>query len=449
MDRAGGSREGAEEMVIMPLGGGQEVGRSCILLQYQGRSIMLDCGCHPGREGSDGLPFFDALDNPQDIDLILITHFHIDHCAALPYFTEKTNFKGRIFMTHASKAVMKLLLSDNIRLQLGKAALYTEQDLQNCVDRVEVLDYHETVEYNGIKFSATAAGHVLGAAMFMIDIDGTRILYTGDYSLEEDRHLIAAEVPPGGPPDVLIVESTFGTTNLASRENREERFTAAVETVVQRGGSCLIPVFALGRAQELLLILDEYWHEHPHLQQVPILYASKLATKSLRVYQTFIHMMNRHITSQMDQFNNPFKLRHIRSIQSNDLELLGPCVVMASPGFMQSGVSRQLFDTWCDEPRHGVVIAGYTIEGTMAHDLLSAPTEVKCLDNRIKPLRIQVEHISFSAHVDYSENKTFIKAVQPDYIILVHGEKNNMKRLKVRVDRMCIGYRMQDRGWRV
>lgn len=124
MDRI---KESAEEMVIMPLGGGQEVGRSCILLQYQGRNIMLDCGCHPGREGSDGLPFFDSLDNPEEIDLVLITHFHIDHCAALPYFTEKTNFKGRIFMTHASKAVMKLLLSDNIRLQHRNAPLYTEQ----------------------------------------------------------------------------------------------------------------------------------------------------------------------------------------------------------------------------------------------------------------------------------------------------------------------------------
>lgn len=119
------------EMTITPLGGGQEVGRSCILLQYQGRNIMLDCGCHPGRKGYDSLPFFDSLDNPGDIDVVLVTHFHIDHCAALPYFTEKTNFNGRIFMTHATKAVMKLLLSDNIRLQFdGTSAenqLYTEQ----------------------------------------------------------------------------------------------------------------------------------------------------------------------------------------------------------------------------------------------------------------------------------------------------------------------------------
>jgi cleavage and polyadenylation specificity factor subunit 3 len=81
-----------QEMVIMPLGGGQEVGRSCILLKFRGRTILLDCGIHPGREGMDSCPFFDMVE-PEKVDLILISHFHIDHCAALPYFTEKTNFK--------------------------------------------------------------------------------------------------------------------------------------------------------------------------------------------------------------------------------------------------------------------------------------------------------------------------------------------------------------------
>eukprot|EP00597_Dinobryon_sp_UTEXLB2267_P006642 CAMPEP_0170083002 /NCGR_PEP_ID=MMETSP0019_2-20121128/18424_1 /TAXON_ID=98059 /ORGANISM="Dinobryon sp., Strain UTEXLB2267" /LENGTH=679 /DNA_ID=CAMNT_0010298105 /DNA_START=38 /DNA_END=2077 /DNA_ORIENTATION=+ len=398
---------------------------------------MLDCGCHPGREGADGLPFFDSLDSldgisAEDIDLILITHFHIDHCAALPYFTEKTNFKGRIFMTHATKAVMKLLLSDNIKLQFKQNPLYSEQDLQNCIDKVEVVDFHQTVEHHGIKFTATAAGHVLGAAMFMIDIDGVRVLYTGDYSLENDRHLVHAEVPAGGPPDVLIVESTFGTDNIPPREKRELDFTKTVESIVRRGGSCLIPVFALGRAQELLLILDEYWQRHQDLQSVPIFYASKLASKSLRVYQTFINMMNDHIRASMDQFQNPFKLQHIRSLtnQTDDFDVFGPSVVMASPGFLQSGVSRQLFESWCDSEKNGVVIAGYTIEGTLAHDLLSNPSEIKCLDNKIKPRRCQIENISFSAHVDYTQNKSFIRSVMPDYIILVHGERSQMRKLK-------------------
>ena len=163
------------------------------------------------------LPFFDTLDDPALIDMILITHFHIDHCAALPYFTEKTSFKGRIFMTHATKAVMKLLLSDNIKLQIKTKPLYNEIDLEKCIDKIEVIDYYETIDCRGVKFTATKAGHVLGACMFTIEIDGIRVLYTGDYSMEEDRHLPSADIPEGPPPDVLIVESTFGTTTLSSR----------------------------------------------------------------------------------------------------------------------------------------------------------------------------------------------------------------------------------------
>ena len=147
-------------------------------------------------------------------------------------------------------------------------------------------------------------------------------------------------------------------------------------------------------------------------------------------------MMNAHVRQLMDQFCNPFELKHIRNIAGPgeggggpDM-LMGPCVVMASPGFMQSGVSRQLFEAWCDDERHGVVIAGYTVEGTLAGDLLSMPSEVVCLDNRIKPRRCQIEHISFSAHVDYTQNRQFMQDVLPDYIVLVHGEKTQMRRLK-------------------
>jgi cleavage and polyadenylation specificity factor subunit 3 len=199
---------------------------------------------------------------------------------------------------------------------------------------VSVFLYVHIYICRGVRFTPTAAGHVLGAAMFSIEIDGIKVLYTGDYSMEEDRHLMCAEVPPGGSPDVLIVESTFGVVTLPAREEREAKFTSTVEDVVTRGGSCLIPVFALGRAQELLLILDEYWQTHPELQNIPVFYASKLASKALRVYQTFVNMMNDHIRGLMD-ISNPFKLNHIKNMLRSEFDILGPCVVMAAPGFMQ------------------------------------------------------------------------------------------------------------------
>ena len=182
---------------------------------------MLDCGMHPGREGIQSLPYFDVI-NPKEIELLLVTHFHVDHCAGLPYFTEKTDFQGKIYMTHPTKSIYNYVLLDFVKVSQTptEEQLFDEKDIENTLGKIQTIDYHQTVEFNGIKFSAFRAGHVLGAAMFLIEIDGIKILYTGDYSREEDRHLKPAEVPDC-EIDVLIVESTYGVQKHESRERRE------------------------------------------------------------------------------------------------------------------------------------------------------------------------------------------------------------------------------------
>jgi len=137
-----------ETLTVTPLGSGQEVGRSCHYLTYKESKVLLDCGIHPGYSGVDGLPFFDRIE-PSEVEVLLITHFHLDHAAALPHFTERTGFKGRIFMTHPTKAVIKLLLTDYLRLMSINSAdkpdedvLYTEEELKSCLDKVELIDYH-------------------------------------------------------------------------------------------------------------------------------------------------------------------------------------------------------------------------------------------------------------------------------------------------------------------
>ena len=422
-------------MTITPLGSGQEVGRSCHVLEFRGMTILLDCGIHPGYEGMNGLPFLDRIE-PEQIDVVLITHFHLDHAASLPYFTEKTGFRGRIFMTHPTKAVLRLLLGDYIRLLQMKDTkpedcLYTEADLHSCIDKIELVDYHQTVTVKGLSFYALNAGHVLGACMFWLDIGGRTVLYTGDYSMEDDRHLMAAELPYK-KPDVLIVESTYGVQVHASRAEREARFTGTIDRVVSRGGRCLIPVFALGRAQELLLIVDEYWQSNPHLQNVPVFYASKMASRALKVYRTYSNMMNNRIREQMD-IANPFSfqfIQNLKSIDVNSFDDSGPSVVFASPGMLQSGVSRQLFDRWAADPKNGVLIAGYAVEHTLAKEIMNQPKEVVTMEGRRQPLNCLVDYVSFSAHVDFVQNRSFITQVDPKHIILVHGQKDEMGRLK-------------------
>uniref|UniRef100_A0A4W4F7V0 Cleavage and polyadenylation specific factor 3 n=1 Tax=Electrophorus electricus TaxID=8005 RepID=A0A4W4F7V0_ELEEL len=368
----------------------------------------------------------------EESDQLLIRPlFHLDHCGALPWFLQKTSFKGRTFMTHATKAIYRWLLSDYVKVSNISAddMLYTETDLEESMDKIETINFHEVKEVAGIKFWCYHAGHVLGAAMFMIEIAGVKILYTGDFSRQEDRHLMAAEIP-SVKPDILITESTYGTHIHEKREEREARFCNTVHDIVNREGRCLIPVFALGRAQELLLILDEYWQNHPELHDIPIYYASSLAKKCMAVYQTYVNAMNDKIRKAIN-INNPFVFKHISNLKSMDhFDDIGPSVVMASPGMMQSGLSRELFESWCTDKRNGVIIAGYCVEGTLAKHIMSEPEEITTMSGQKLQLKMSVDYISFSAHTDYQQTSEFIRALKPPHVILVHGEQNEMARLK-------------------
>lgn len=145
-----------------------------------------------------------------------------------------------------------------------------------------------------------------------------------------------------------------------------------VQSILKRGGRVLLPVFALGRAQEILLILDEYWAEHPELQHIPIYYISSLAIKCMDVYRQYIHTMSPNVRSKFARGINPFDFKRkdtfIRPLDKGISKLndRNPCVVMASPGFLTSGVSRELLEKWAPDPRNGLIITGYSVEGVMA-----------------------------------------------------------------------------------
>ncbi|VDC03578.1 unnamed protein product [Peniophora sp. CBMAI 1063] len=423
---------------ITMLGAGQEVGRSCCVLQYRDITIVLDTGVHPAHSGMASLPFIDELDW-STVDAILITHFHLDHAAALTYITEKTNFRdgrGKVYMTHPTKALHKFMMQDFVRMSNTSAdSIISPLDLSMSISSIIPVAVHQLITpFPGFSFTPYHAGHVLGACMYSMDLAGLKILYTGDYSREEDRHLVKAEVPPV-KPDVLICESTFGVHNLEARDEKEARFTTLVHAIIRRGGHVLLPTFALGRAQELLLILDEYWKKHPDLQTVPIYYASSLARKCMAVYQTYIHTMNNNIRSRFAKRDNPFVFKYISSVpQTRGWERkIGegpPCVVLASPGFMQTGPSRELFEMWAPDARNGLIITGYSVEGTLARDIILEPDEVQGVKGNIIQRKMSVDEVSFGAHVDYQQNSEFIELIGAPHVVLVHGEANNMARLK-------------------
>ena len=421
-------------MTITPLGAGQEVGRSCHIITFRGKTIMLDCGIHPGYgQGQDGLPFFDALEcDLSEVDFCLITHFHLDHVAALPYLTEQTSFKGRVFMTHPTRAVSKLMLQDTIRVQDGEQ-LFDETQLKACFEKVEIIDFHQVIEVEGVRFQCYHAGHVLGAAMFALDFGhGTRILYTGDYTLAEDRHLRKAEIP-SFTPDVLICEATFGQERHTDRADREARLAAAIEDIVLGGGKCLMPLFAVGRAQELMLILDELWERKPELQRVPIYYASRMSHDAMKVYKTYTHMMSAAVHGRVET-RNAFDFMHIKRLGGGraNLDQPGPVVVLASPGMLQTGLSRQLCESWCGEEKNGIILAGYSVEGTLAHQLLEmgGGGHIEAKDGRTLEVKCKIAAFAFTAHADANQTNDFVRRLQPRHVVLVHGQQRGMMVLK-------------------
>ncbi|KAL4951227.1 Endoribonuclease ysh1 [Aspergillus filifer] len=458
----------SDELAFYCLGGGNEVGRSCHIIQYKGKTVMLDAGMHPAKDGFSALPFFDEFDL-STVDILLISHFHVDHSSALPYVLSKTNFKGRVFMTHATKAIYKWLIQDNVRVNNTasssdqRTTLYTEHDHLSTLPLIETIDFNTTHTINSIRITPFPAGHVLGAAMFLVSIAGLNILFTGDYSREEDRHLIPAEVPRGVKIDVLITESTFGISSNPPRLEREAALMKSITGVLNRGGRVLMPVFALGRAQELLLILDEYWETHPELQKIPIYYIGNTARRCMVVYQTYIGAMNDNIKRLFRQrmaeaeasgdksvSAGPWDFRFVRSLRSLErFDDVGGCVMLASPGMLQTGTSRELLERWAPNERNGVVMTGYSVEGTMAKMLLNEPDQINAVMSRASsgmgrtrmngndeeqkimiPRRCTVDEVSFAAHVDGVENRNFIEEVAAPVVILVHGEKHQMMRLK-------------------
>lgn len=418
----------SSKIYITPLGAGNEVGRSCIHIKYKDTELLFDCGIHPAYTGPSSLPFFDLIDLSK-INAVFITHFHLDHGGALPFLTEKTEFNGEVYMTHPTKTILKLILNDYIRLLhvVNDTDVFTENDLYSCNTKIKAIDYYQEIRIKNFKITALNAGHVLGAAMFLIEIGQCKILYTGDYSREEDRHLKAADLPKK-KINILICESTYGVGCHLPKKERESRFIGEITRIVEKGGRCLLPVFALGRAQELLLILEEHWENYR--LKIPIYYVSALAKKCMNVYQTYLNMMNERI-QKIGETKNPFVFSHVKNIQSlSQFDDNGPCVMVASPGMLQSGISRELLEKWCESEKNGTIITGYSVSGTLAKEILGEPSHIQALNGQKLALKMSVSFISFSAHVDFIQNSMFIEYCSPEVLILVHGEINEMARLR-------------------
>ncbi|KYO31560.1 PREDICTED: integrator complex subunit 11 [Crocodylus porosus] len=426
------------EIKVTPLGAGQDVGRSCILVSIAGKNVMLDCGMHMGYNDDRRFPDFSYITQngrlTDFLDCVIISHFHLDHCGALPYFSEMVGYDGPIYMTHPTKAICPILLEDYRKITVdkkGETNFFTSQMIKDCMKKVVAVHLHQTVQVDDeLEIKAYYAGHVLGAAMFQIKVGSESVAYTGDYNMTPDRHLGAAWIDKCRP-DLLISESTYATTIRDSKRCRERDFLKKVHETVERGGKVLIPVFALGRAQELCILLETFW-ERMNLK-APIYFSTGLTEKANHYYKLFITWTNQKIRKTFVQ-RNMFEFKHIKAFDRAFADNPGPMVVFATPGMLHAGQSLQIFRKWAGNEKNMVIMPGYCVQGTVGHKILSGQRKLEMEGRQILEVKMQVEYMSFSAHADAKGIMQLIRQAEPRNVLLVHGEAKKMEFLKQKIE---------------
>ncbi|KAK6175518.1 hypothetical protein SNE40_013967 [Patella caerulea] len=427
------------ELRVTPLGAGQDVGRSCILLTIGGKNVMLDCGMHMGYNDERRFPDFSYIAREgkltEHLDCVIISHFHLDHCGALPYMTEMIGYDGPIYMTHPTKAICPILLEDMRKIAVdrkGETNFFTSDMIKTCMKKVIAVNLHQNIQVDDeLEIKAYYAGHVLGAAMFEVRVGQQSVVYTGDYNMTPDRHLGAASIDKCRP-DLLITESTYATTIRDSKRCRERDFLKKVHDCVEKGGKVLIPVFALGRAQELCILLETYW-ERMNLK-VPIYFSLGLTEKANNYYKLFITWTSQKIKKTFVE-RNMFEFNHIKGFDRSYIENPGPMVVFATPGMLHAGLSLQIFKAWATNELNMVIMPGYCVAGTVGHKILNGQRKIEMENKHMLDVKLSVQYMSFSAHADAKGIMTLIGQCEPKNVMLVHGEGGKMEFLKTKIEK--------------
>ncbi|HSD63067.1 MAG TPA: MBL fold metallo-hydrolase [Ignavibacteriaceae bacterium] len=419
---------------FFPLGGAGEIGANCYYLNIAGTGIIIDCGIHPQKTGKESLPEFDLLNN-RDIDYVLISHAHQDHLSGLPFLVQKYPYI-KIITTPQTRALAELTLHDTVsilkqQVQEEELKIYSHEEIDLLIQSIEYRSFKEEFEiqgYNhqdkeGIKVTFFDAGHILGAASILIEYNGNKIFYTGDINLKPQSWIKGASLPKG-KVNSLILETTYGATDSSTInkwEKEAERFTEASNRIINEGGSILIPVFSLGKMQEMLKTIWQMM-EDGKLAKVDI-YTGGIARKISRVYD-----YNRYVVNCT---NSEFELnavpqKDLYEIENPEEFFKHPCIVLATSGMMVEGTaSFRLAQRWLKQMRSAIFTVGYMEKETPGFIVSTAKKGMKIrlseLSEEIE-VNCTIEGFRFSAHSKREDLIKITDKLNPEKVILIHGD---------------------------
>lgn len=419
------------------LGGADEVGASCTLLEVAGKRVLVDAGIRMGAKGSP-LPDLERLQELGGPDLILVTHAHADHIGALP-LVHLAYPTAPVVTTAPTKALMSILLGDALKImdlrweREEDIPLYPPHAVEGLLSRIQTVGIGEEIRLCGgaLRATFTPSGHVLGACSIGLDSDEGLILFAGDYSVDPQRTVDSMTVPKIRP-DVVITESTYGNRLHADRSREEARLVETVKRITSEGGKVLVPAFALGRAQEVLLILLEA-KRRGELGDLPV-YADGLVRRICMAYPEhgeFLHpKLRKLVASEGNPFFGEGKATAVTSPKREEIAMGPPCVLVSSSGMLTGGPSSFYASHLIRDPRSAILITGYQDEESPGRALLNlADDRAKGKTGRLvvagERLEVvcEVGRYGLSAHADSAQMASVVTKLLPRHVALVHGDE--------------------------
>ncbi|AOL15745.1 hypothetical protein BFU36_02270 [Sulfolobus sp. A20] len=423
---------------ITALGGFQEVGRSAVLVETPESRVLLDVGLNPSvTQGERLYPMLDQL-KLEELDAVVVTHAHLDHCGMIP-FLFKYGYEGPVYATPPTRDIMALMQLDSLDIaeREGRPTPYSAKEVRKELLHTITLDYEEVTDIApDIRLTFYNAGHILGSAIAHLHIgDGKHnIVYSGDFKYARTRLLDKAndEFPR---VDTLIMETTYGAKEQENREESELELLEVINKTLTKGGKVLIPVLAVGRGQEIMLVINDMMKKKL-IPEVPV-YVTGLVDEVTALHNAYPEWLGREVRdSILYKDENPFTSEFFKRIEGfkEDIAQGEPSIIIATSGMLNGGPALEFFKALAPDSKNSIVFVSYQAEGTLGRKVRDGAKEIQIIDRdgRVENIKIGMEIKAiegFSGHSDRRQLLAFLRNIQPKpkNVILNHGEASSIR----------------------
>lgn len=421
------------------LGSFREVGRSSILIQTNESNVLLDCGLNVGN-AQDLFPYLDNYNfRIHELDAVILSHAHLDHSGLVPYLY-KFGYNGPVYTTEPTLHLSTMLQLDylNICKREGRSSPYSKKDIKQCVLHSYPLEWGKVTDISpDIKLTLHNAGHILGSSLIHLHFGNGdhNLVFTGDYKFQRTRLLEAASCK-FPRLETLITESTYGGVQdiIPSRHESEKTLIQVLNSTIRAGGKVLIPVLAVGRAQEIMVVLEDFM-SRKMIEQVPV-YVDGMISEATAIHTTHPDYLNAELREKIfHQGKNPFVSEIFTQVDGyqarDDIISGGPCIIMATSGMLQGGPSVQYLKGIADDENSSILFCSYQVEGTLGRRIQKGYREFQYFSAQGSkvPVKIKLNVYTiegFSGHSNRSQIISFIRKVKPrpERVITLHGESS-------------------------